>query len=201
MNYKSISDLNDDTRQFVQEYLHDIDLVVGIPRSGLLAANFLCLHLNVPMTDVDRLCENRLIDTGERYAEDPSFRDFDSVLVVDDSVRTGSQMTETRNRLAKHDFPFDLSYGAVYVSSRGHEHVDHWGEIVSMPRVFEWSNYTDDPRHASMIELFGRENAAHRHPGEDPETTASRTGRPNGDVEQRRRPSENPVTPVGRTGG
>ena len=139
MNYKSITDLNFDTRRFAQESLPDVDLVVGIPRSGLLAANLLCLHLNVPMTDVDRLCESRLIDTGERYTEDHSFRDLDSVLVVDDSVNSGSQMTETRNRLEKQDFPFDLSYAAIYISSRGRKYVDHWAEFVPRPRVFEWN--------------------------------------------------------------
>lgn len=139
MNYKSIADLSVDTRRLARGNLPDVDLVVGIPRSGLLAANLLCLHLNVPMTDVDRLCEGRLIDTGERYTEDHSFRDLDSVLVVDDSVRSGSQMTETRNRLEKHDFPFDLSYAAIYVSSRGREYVDHWAEFVPRPRVFEWN--------------------------------------------------------------
>lgn len=155
MNYKSVADLGADSRRFAQRSLPDIDLVVGIPRSGLLAANFLCLQLNVPMTDVDRLCENRLIDTGERYTEDRSYRDFDSVLVVDDSVRTGSQMTKTRDRLAEHDFPFDLSYGAVYISPRGREHVDHWGEMVSMPRVFEWNVIHHPVLNASCVDIDG----------------------------------------------
>jgi orotate phosphoribosyltransferase len=121
MNYRSIADLSADVRRFARKDLPDVDLIVGIPRSGLLAANLLCLHLNVPMTDVDRLCENRLIDTGERYAEDPSLRDFDSVLVVDDYVRTRARMRETRGRLADRGWPFDLSYGGVYVSPRGRE--------------------------------------------------------------------------------
>ncbi|WP_418284245.1 phosphoribosyltransferase [Halorubrum sp. DTA46] len=138
MNYKSIADLSVDTRRFAQS-VPDVDLVVGIPRSGLLAASLLCLHLNIPMTDVDRLCEGRLIDSGERHAEDRSFGDLDSVLVVDDSVNSGSQMTETQKRLEKHDFPFDLSYGAMYVSSQGRKHVDHWAEFVPTPRVFEWN--------------------------------------------------------------
>ncbi len=155
MNYRSVADLSDDTRQFVRGDLRDVDLVVGIPRSGLLAANLLCLHLNVPMTDVDRLCEDRLIDTGERYAGESSFADFDSVLVVDDSVRTGSQMAETRERLAGHDFPFDVSYGAVYVSPGGHEHVDYWGEIVPMPRVFEWNVMHHPVLNSACVDIDG----------------------------------------------
>lgn len=139
MEYKDVATLNADTRQFAQEVPSDIDLVVGIPRSGLLAANILCLYLDVPMTDVDGLCEGRIFDTGSRFDENWSFDTIDSVLVVDDSVNSGAQMTETRSRIEEHAFPFDIQYGAIYVSPDGHRHVDHWGEVVPTPRLFEWN--------------------------------------------------------------
>ena len=139
MNYKSIKNMNTDTCRLAESLPRDIDLVAGIPRSGLLAANLLCLHLDVPMVDIDGLCEGRLFDTGSRFDGRDSLDEFDSVLVVDDSVLTGGQMTETRDRLASHDFPFDVAYAAVYVSPEGHQHVDYWGEVVPAPRIFEWN--------------------------------------------------------------
>ncbi|QUO46986.1 MULTISPECIES: hypothetical protein [Halorubrum] len=155
MNYKSVADLAADTRRLARDDLSDVDLVVGIPRSGLLAANLVCLHLNVPMTDVDGLCEGRRMDSGERCVEGRSFGDLDSVLVLDDSVRSGSQMTETRNRLDGHEFPFDLTYGAVYVSPRGPEYVDRWAEVVSMPRVFEWNAIHHPVLNDACVEIDG----------------------------------------------
>ena len=139
MNYRDITDLNGDTRLFAQELPIDVDLVVGIPRSGLLVANYLSLYLDVPMTDVDGLCNGTVFDTGNRFPEDFSFEQLDSVIVVDDSVLSGNQMTETRSRLDAHEIPFDISYAAVYVSSWGHRYVDYWGEVVPVPRVFEWN--------------------------------------------------------------
>ncbi|WP_321168794.1 orotate phosphoribosyltransferase [Halorubrum salsamenti] len=91
------------------------------------------------MTDIDGLCEGRLFDTGSRFEHRDSFDEFDSVFVVDDSVLTGGQMSETRERVAEHDFPFDTTFGAVYISSRGHRYVDYWSETVSSPRIFEWN--------------------------------------------------------------
>lgn len=155
MNYKSIADLNADTRRLAEGSLPDVDLVVGIPRSGLLAANLLCLHLNVPMTDVDRLCEGELMDTGARYEGSRSINDLDSVLVVDDSVNSGRQMTETRDRLEEQDLPFDVSYGAVYVSPQGHEYVDYWVEMVNPPRVFEWNLMHNPVLKISCVDIDG----------------------------------------------
>jgi orotate phosphoribosyltransferase len=120
-----------------------------------LAANVLCLHLDVPMTDVDRLCEGELIDTGARYGEGRSIDDLDSVLVLDDSVKSGSQMAETRSRLEERDFPFDVSYGAIYVSPWGHKHVDYWGEVVSTPRVFEWNIMHHPTLRYSCVDIDG----------------------------------------------
>ena len=138
MNYRTVADINADTHELAKDLPRDIDLVVGIPRSGLLAANLLCLHLDVPMTDVESLCSGRILDTGSRCS-DRSLEAIDSVVVVDDSVLTGSQMTETRRRLDEHDFPFDVHYSSVYISPRGHQYVDYWGEVVDSPRVFEWN--------------------------------------------------------------
>ena len=155
MNYKSVADLNDEAHRFARDHPIDADLVVGIPRSGLLAANLLCLYLDVPMTDVDRLCEGKLIDTGARDRENRSFGDIDSVLVVDDSVKSGRQMTETQSRLAEHDFPFEVSYGAIYVSPQGHKYVDYWGEVVSSPRVFEWNLLHHPTLQYSCVDIDG----------------------------------------------
>lgn len=117
----------------------DVDLVVAIPRSGLLAANLLCLSLDVPMTDVDGLCRGDLFQTGNRYVGSLSMEEVDTALVFDDSVYSGTQMTETRQRLGDREFPFDVEYGAVYITRDTHEYVDHWAEVVPTPRVFEWN--------------------------------------------------------------
>lgn len=139
MHYKSIEDLNADARELTHQDGVDFDAVVGIPRSGLLAANLVCLHDDVPMTDVDGLCNQRLLATGRRIDEDGSFDDVDSVLVLDDSVLSGTQMTETRQRIERQDFPFEIEYAAIYISPWGHKYVDHWSRVVPTPRTFEWN--------------------------------------------------------------
>lgn len=141
MNYRSVRDLEGDVRRLAEELSTEIDLVVGIPRSGLLAANLLCLYLDVPLTDVDGLCEGQIIQTGRRYDGDAEFPTDEGarVLVLDDSVNSGTQMTRTKERLANHEFPFDIEYAAVYVTPSGYDHVDHWVEVVARDRIFEWN--------------------------------------------------------------
>lgn len=140
MNYRSVADLNLAIKRWIAELPKDFDLIVGIPRSGLLVANLLALHLNKPMTDVEGLCEGRILSTGRRYGNKrPSFDEIKKVLVVDDSVCSGSEMRRTKAKIEKSNLPFDIYYGAVYVTPQGTKEVDFWYEIVNLPRVFEWN--------------------------------------------------------------
>ncbi len=64
MNFRSIQDLNEAIVRGLPRIPRDVDLVVGIPRSGLLAGSILALHLNVPLTDLQGLIEGRTIQSG-----------------------------------------------------------------------------------------------------------------------------------------
>lgn len=57
MNYRSIVNLNSDIKKWIPELPNGLDLIVGIPRSGLLVANLLALHLNLHITNVEGLIE------------------------------------------------------------------------------------------------------------------------------------------------
>ena len=46
MNYRNIADLNNTILQRLHIIPRDFDLIVGVPRSGMLPANLLALYLN-----------------------------------------------------------------------------------------------------------------------------------------------------------
>lgn len=144
MEYRTVAQLDDAVVSWLATLPRDIDIVAGVPRSGLLVASLLALHLNVPMTDVAGLIEGRVIQSGARYkGTDP--RSFLArprhVLVIDDSVCSGLQMRMVKERIGRAGLPHRISYAAVYMApdARLEGHVDMYRELVPMPRVFEWN--------------------------------------------------------------
>lgn len=139
MNYRSVADLNDDVKAWAPT-LPPLDLVVGVPRSGLLAGAVLALHLDVQLTDLDGFLESRVFAAGARFDVD-SDRLPERVLILDDSVLTGAAMAEARERVAEADLPpeIEVIFGAVYVSPDGRALVDTFADVVRFPRVFEWN--------------------------------------------------------------
>ena len=140
MNYRSIADLNADIKHWIPELPRNLELIVGIPRSGLLVANLLALYLNLPLTDVEGLCEERLLYAGRRLAgEYLDLSERRNILVVDDSVNSGAQMKEVKEKLLRARLPHQTYYAALYITPQGCKHVDFWYQVVDTPRVFEWN--------------------------------------------------------------
>lgn len=114
------------------------DLVVGIPRSGMLPANLLALYLNKPLTDLDSFLNGHIYKAGER-GNVIDTREFRRVLVVDDSVASGTAMQRCRQQLQSLSDRFEFSYSAIYVVPEKRNTVDYWFELVPLPRYFQWN--------------------------------------------------------------
>jgi orotate phosphoribosyltransferase len=142
MNYRSVADLDDQIVNWLGRLPSGLEVIVGVPRSGMLVANLLSLHLNLPMTDVEGLLQGRMIQTGGRIKRD----DLQSllaqkrrVLVVDDSVLSGDQMNAVKARVKAANLPHDILYASPYVVSGKEKCVDFFIEVLPAPRCFEWN--------------------------------------------------------------
>lgn len=140
--FKSIADLGRDVRSWLDELPQDLEVVVGVPRSGLLVASLISLLRHIPMTDVDGLLSGRILGGGRRFAApgDSTFLDQPRrILIVDDSVLTGQQLNRVKAMIEATGTPHAILYGAVYVEPGAESHVDHYWASLPYPRMFEWN--------------------------------------------------------------
>ena len=98
MNYRNIKDLNNVILQNLSIIPRDIDLIIGIPRSGMLPANLLSLYLNKPYTDLQSFLNGHIYIAGAR-SQFFDISEFKNILVVDDSVASGSAIKECKETL------------------------------------------------------------------------------------------------------
>jgi uncharacterized HAD superfamily protein/adenine/guanine phosphoribosyltransferase-like PRPP-binding protein len=166
MKYRSVSDMNSDILKNIHRLPPDLDLIVGIPRSGLLAANLLALLGNVRLTDFDSYLERRVYSSGITKAD--GMRTVRSgpqkVLVIDDSINTGQAMTDVRRRFAAAGLQDTVIFGAVYGTKPDHSEVDIVFEIVSQPRIFQWNFMHHTTLLQSCVEIDG---VLCHHPSEE----------------------------------
>lgn len=138
VSYKSYQDMAKAILNSLHKIPHDIDAVVGVPRSGTLAAHMVALFLNKPVTDIDSFLRwgwvCRCGDRGKAYNEGPSVK---KVLVVEDSVRSGKSINVARQRLG--GSPYKAVFMGVFVSRGCADMVDISCSIVEPPRAFAWN--------------------------------------------------------------
>jgi uncharacterized HAD superfamily protein/hypoxanthine phosphoribosyltransferase len=138
MNYRNITDLNNVILKRLHIIPRDFDLIVGVPRSGMLPANLLSLYLNRPYTDIHSFLNGHIYKAGAR-SQFFDISEFKKILVVDDSIASGSAMVEVKESLKNLESKFDLKYCAVYIIPGKEKMVDYFFEIVPLPRYFQWN--------------------------------------------------------------
>lgn len=113
------------------------DLIVGVPRSGMIPAYIIALNLNLPIIDLESFVNNIDPPGGDRLnlkiPNNPQ-----RILLVDDSIQSGGQMMKAIKKIS--DFGnFDIKTLAVYASEDAAIHVDFYFKVLNFPRIFQWN--------------------------------------------------------------
>lgn len=158
MNYKSFADLSHDiTQNLFKLHNEDYDLIVGIPRSGMIPAYMIGLYLNVHVTSLDAFIDNRKLITGStRSAKDELEFAWDAtkVLLVDDSISSGQSLSLVLDKIPE-KLKEKITTLAVYSSSKSRRDIDIYFEYVATPRVFEWNVFHRDLMARSCLDIDG----------------------------------------------
>lgn len=154
MYYRNIKDLNEIILKRLSIIPRDFDLIVGVPRSGMLPANLLALYLNKPYTDIDSFINGHIYKAGAR-SQFFDETDYKKVLVVDDSINSGAAMDECREKLKHLEEKFDLEYCAIYSIPGKEKVVDYYFENVPKPRYFQWNIFNHTSLKDACFDIDG----------------------------------------------
>jgi uncharacterized HAD superfamily protein len=113
------------------------NLVVGVPRSGMVPAYMIGLRLNLPVIDLEGFLNGNVPSGGSRLKESAD-RPILHVLIVDDSIHSGSQLNLVREKLSGFG-EIEFGFCTPFASTSKKEQVDHYFELIDRPRVFQWN--------------------------------------------------------------
>ena len=142
MNFRTYEDLSRIISNNLYKIPEDVDLIVGVPKSGLMAASMIALHLNLPLTDIDSLKEGKIYNSGrtkirKNWITKPE--DARKILVIDDSSASGITLKETRKKINKLKYKDKIIFLVIFVTEETKSLPDMYFDICPLPRMFEWN--------------------------------------------------------------
>ena len=156
MKFVTLAELAGTIRKNVHKIPHDVDFVIGVPRSGVIAAGIIAEFLNAPLIDVDSFAKFGALPTGgrrSRFHMRP-VTERSRVLVVDDTIFHGWSLQETKNKLAPfaRKFGYEFVYLAVFLEGPN-DGVDIWLEDLRRYTdgyttfvLYEWNIFHHVPK-------------------------------------------------------
>src|SRR5262245_41252597 len=102
MHFRTVNDLFGCVRRNSDKLPRDVDLVVGVPRSGIQAACAISLSIHKPFVDLNSFLQGSGAARFSRrkgLGSDQVTSGRQSILVVDDSIFHGDSMREVRQAI------------------------------------------------------------------------------------------------------
>lgn len=142
--YVSFAQLSNAIRAQLYEIPADVDLVVGIPRSGMVPAYQIGLFLNRLVCDIDNFIADGSISHGHTRklgVSLSSLRQARHILLVDDSIASGGSMKKALARIQESGYAGRISTCAAIVAPSQESSVDVSFITLPQPRLFEWNAF------------------------------------------------------------
>lgn len=142
--YVSYAQLSTAIRTQLHAIPGDVDLIVGIPRSGMMPAYQIGLFLNRVVCDIDAFIAGSSISHGHTRKVGialTSPRQARHILLVDDSIATGTSMQKALARIQESGYTGKVSTCAAIAAPSLQSSVDVSFITLPLPRMFEWNAF------------------------------------------------------------
>lgn len=158
MKFVTYTELNQDIIENLYKLPQDIDLIVGVPRSGIMVASIIALYLNKPLTDLDNFLNMKIYSTGTTKNTKNIITNIEQVkriLVVDDTVSSGKALQEVKQKINHANINIPAYYFSPYTRTESVNLVDSFIKIIDDKRVFEWNYIHNNLLEHACVDIDG----------------------------------------------
>jgi len=125
------------TNKWLRSFPTTYDVIVGIPRSGLLVAGIIATKLGKPFTTPELFIQNRFWISKE--IANAKKGEYKNILLVDDTMGRGETIERNFQLLRSHRENLNITKAALIATEASKDSVDLYYKIINFPRVTEWN--------------------------------------------------------------
>lgn len=118
---------------FAKKLPNDFDVIIGVPRSGLIVGNLLANAMGKPLTTPDLFLQGQIW-----YSKDVSRPVVKKVLVVEDVINSGRALRKAVSNIRAYNSSIDVKTASLFVTVNGVHAVDYCYAVLNDAASFEW---------------------------------------------------------------
>lgn len=149
MRYITLNDMMQTVRRNIWKIPHDIDFVIGVPRSGMICGSVVSEFINVPLIDLNSFVQGVEPSGGMRLSlvKSNSGNTKPKVLMMDDTVFNGTSMRKSKTILQPFKDRYEFVYCVCYLEGKAVDEVDIYLEDVrcNTDVIYEWNIFNHHP--------------------------------------------------------
>ena len=135
INYVSYEQLTKDAFNLAKRLPRKYDIIVGIPKSGMIPAYVIGFALGLPVYSINEIFK---------------IHNDNKILLIDDSITSGGTMKSALHELSNYNV-----HTVVIYSDRPKPNVNYYQRIVDAPRVFQWNIFKHGHLATAAIDFDG----------------------------------------------
>ncbi len=158
IGYMSVADLTGIVRTNLQHIPVSVDLIVGIPRSGMIPAYLVGLFMNRLVVDLETFLANGVAGHGiTREVGQPvlSPQAARHILLIDDSLTSGGSMRSSLERVRASAYSGKVTTCVAINHPARRDAVDLFFAEMPQPRIFEWNAFHHPAVSTACFDLDG----------------------------------------------
>jgi hypoxanthine phosphoribosyltransferase len=152
MNYRNLQDISKLIRANLKVIPREIDAVIGIPRSGMIAASMIATLMNKPLSEASTFFAGRM---WAQRGNSHTVKSDGLFLIVDDSISGGQTMKYIESSLRGVHRQARFLTLAVYRKEQSPMMTNYTFETVPGPRVFEWNWHRHHYLKSAQLDMDG----------------------------------------------
>jgi len=126
------------TNEWIKAFPEQYDLIVGVPRSGMLIASIVALRLGKGLTTPDLLLEGQYWHS-KRAGPRLSVDQFKKILLIDDALDKGRAMGKAKDTVLKANPNCSITCASLIVREETRHLADLYHITMEPPRTYEWN--------------------------------------------------------------
>lgn len=126
------------SNEWVKSFPEQYDLIVGVPRSGMLIASVVALRLGKGLTTPDLLLQGQYWHSSRAGPKLP-IEQFRNILLVDDSIDKGRAMGKAKDLVLQANPNASITCASLIVKEETKHLADLYHVVMEAPRTYEWN--------------------------------------------------------------